>query len=107
MKSKTFFKIGFIVCAVLLFGGGGIFYIYHFTCPLEPSPLAPTPIHTVEIESHGKYLYITPVQYILVASMMCTGGLGIIVLGITQVVLKKRNNKLKPDRIIRDSHLFL
>ncbi len=95
MKSKTFFKVGFIVCAVLLFGGGGIFYIYHYICPLEPSPLVPTSIYTVEIESHGKYLYTTPAQYILVASMMCTGGLGIIILGIIQEVLEKKSGKLK------------
>jgi len=90
MVAEKFFKVGITICAVVLFSSFGLICIYNYICPSEL-----TANHIIEIYSHGEYFYTTLAQYILLVSMACTGGLGIIILGVIQEVLAKKRDKLK------------
>ena len=93
MKTKRLLQFGFIVCICLLFGSVAVFAIFEHYSPQEP-----TANHIIEMHSHGEIFYITLAQYILLACVACTGGLGIIILGVIHM-LRNKHGKFKPKEL--------
>ena len=94
MKTKTekLQTIGFIACFCILICSGILLVILAGHSPKEPDAT-----HTFEwFWIHkGNYRYLIPAHYITLVSAACAGGFGIIILGIIQVSLRKKDDKLK------------
>ncbi len=100
MKVERILKIGFIVCTFLFFGSGFFFIMLSEVCPQQSDAK-----HIFGIYYKGTYFYITLTQLRILVFMASTSGLGIIIFGIIQEVLKKKNKKQNEVKLSREKQV--
>lgn len=92
IKTVKFLSNGISICLLIFIASFILHSYYMYSCPREYNASSWIPM-----ESHGVIFYLTSVEYILLAILALTGGLGIIVFGLLTTIKRKKKSKITTD----------